>query len=435
MSENNKKAVMVVKGRSLVDQASKRLTAMEVDHGVLMAGHKLYNTEKPIQVASIDTCLSRDEYPEAELIVIDEAHMAVSDSFKKFLTKYEGKFWLSVTATPWAKEGLEHLASDVVYPISIAELTKQGYLVPAKYFVPNNFDSSNIGIVKGEFSQGASIFEMDRQKITGSIVKNYLKNCVDNRTFLFAINIKHAKDIQDAFKEVGVDSVVITAETKIELRSKEIEKNNLIISVGTLTTGVDVPDLRNIIFARPTASKNLYIQMLGRGTRPFPGKEYFTVYDHVGNVERHGFMENEHKSDLKPTKSKLKRDFDIPVPIKVCHSCLSACHTAVKICPYCCYVFEDNSKVPISGKGELIEYMPESLEERFRKDCLSFIQKAWIFGQKSERVYFQLTEKYGKDVFVKNVKSYRFAKNIYQRWVDQGADDHGRVFSFGRRGY
>lgn len=75
-----KRCIVVVRGRKLVDQASKRLFREGVNHGVLMASHWNYRPQAPVQVCSIDTLISRNLRPDADLIIIDEAHLFTPDS-------------------------------------------------------------------------------------------------------------------------------------------------------------------------------------------------------------------------------------------------------------------------------------------------------------------------------------------------------------------
>lgn len=416
-----------------MDQASRRLDDMGVTHGVLMAGHKKYDITQNVQVISVDTATSRKCYPPAEYVIIDEAHYAVSPSFVSFLENYKDAYWLSVTATPWSKDGLTHLATDVVYPISIRDLTTQGYLSPAKYFCPSDFNPEQIESIGGEFKDESSIFEMERQNICGDIVKNYLENCQTGRTFLFAVNVKHALTIQEIFKDAGIESVVITADTPIETRVGLIESNNLIISVATLTTGVDVPDLKNIILARPTRSKNLYIQMLGRGTRIFPGKTHFTVYDHVGNAKRHGFIEYEERADLKPVKRSKSKVGEAPV--KICSDCTSIVPASARVCKECGYVFplhtiEDKT----AGDGSLKEVKPLTIEERelnkFRLTCSRLLAKAWANDYKSGWMYHEVIKKHGEFIFKKYSKEYYHFVGLYNSWEKSGKNDTGQIKGF-----
>jgi uncharacterized OB-fold protein len=173
--------------------------------------------------------------------------------------------------------------------------------------------------------------------------------------------------------------------------------------------------------------------MLGRGSRPFEGKEYCTVYDHVGNVERHGFIETEQKSTLEPEVRK-KKTVLADAPVKICGNCGAACHPAKLKCDECGEEFpKDKKRMHVNGKGELVEYNENSLNrDRFKKDCESFIAYAWKNGHQDKSIYYRLVEKYNKDIFLENVKFYNEAKATYARWLEQGADDNGYLLGSAR---
>lgn len=418
------RCVMAVRGRSLVDQASKRLDEMEIDHSVFMSNDKRFDADKNIQICSIDSIRSRNYAPPANILILDEAHLATSKSFKEFLSFYPDAFWLSVTATPWVVKGLTHLAEKLVYPISFAELVEQGYLVPARYFAPTKFDTSKIKIVNGEYDDDSALLEFKKQSVYGDVVKSYREKCVGEPTFCFAINIAHANLIADYFKENSIRAVVITAKTTLverefligALTSNEID---VIISVGTMTTGVDVPALKNIILCRPTQSKNLYVQMLGRGTRIFPGKDHFKVIDHVGNVVRHGFLIDEQAGKLEPDpkknkKEKLADDKIIGLKVKTCKSCFAVVKSSEKVCS-CGSAFETTIILPDEIDSELKE-LNLDLRSRMKLRAEYFLLTAWQWGYQPGYIWVKLKEEFGDDAVRKHYQINRSAKAKYEGW-------------------
>lgn len=417
-----KRAVMAVRGRSLVDQASRRLEEMSVDHSVFMAGDKRFDSTKQIQICSIDTLRSRNLYPPADIVIIDEAHFATSQSFKNFLTVYSDAYWLSVTATPWVRGGLKHLADKIIYPISIEELTAQGYLVPARYYVPTAFDTSKIKIVSGEFAEDAALVEFKKQAVYGDVIRNYLKHCVGQPTFVFCINLAHAHEMQTYFLAEKINAVVITADTSLDERKFLLDniENHVIISVGTMTTGVDVPSLRNIILCRPTKSKNLYVQMLGRGTRPFAGKEYFSVYDHVGNVVEHGFLIDEKQADLDgPEKKKKSTGASTAPQQKTCPACFAVVKRHLRVC-HCGHVFVNLVELPKEYDGELIE-LNLDVRSRMKIRAKFFTYNAWRNGHKVGTIYYRLLDEFGPERVREYWQVYRAAKKEYESWLDGSA--------------
>ena len=410
--------IMVVNSKALVDQASHRLNAMGIPHGVMMANDKRADVSQPIQVVSIDTCHRRNHYPSAKIVVVDEAHTAVSPKFKKFLSHYEDSFWISVTATPWVDSGLQHLATDVVYPISFNDLTKQGYLVPAKYFVPTKFDTSDIELKGGDYEENSVISAFDKQAVYGDVVANYKKHCQGECTWVYGVSIAHANKIKESFDAAGIRSIVITGEDTLEERKTAIENEDLIISVGTLTTGVDLPRLRNIILCRPTRSKNLYIQILGRGTRPHEGKTHFKVFDHVGCVSEHGFIECESKSDLKAKTKKEKKQSEAATKasVKICPSCLAACSAKDDICPECQTKFIKKPFVLPNKRGDLIE-IGLTMEDKFRHSAKRHLDYIWKYNSKIGALYYRLLEDFGDEIYKEYEHiDYEF-RALYLKWT------------------
>lgn len=412
-AQKGKKCVMLVRGRSLVDQASRRLDEIGVPHGVFMANHKRFDQSQQIQICSIDTVRSRQFVPEADIIVIDEAHYAVSDSFKKFLEYYPDKFWLSVTATPWVAGGLKHLADKVVYPISFRDLCEQKYLVPPRYFAPTEFDDSKIKTRNGEFDENSALVEFEKQSVYGDVISAYRR--FHGPALCFAINLAHAENLFQLFTENDVRCVKIDAKTPLAERLKyqdmlASDQLDMIINVGTMTTGVDIPCLRTIIFCRPTQSKNLYIQMIGRGTRPYKDKENFVVLDHVGNVARHGFIEDESVAPL-DIPLRTKKSVAKAAGIKTCKGCYMIVPNAIKKCPTCGYEF-----VSVEVKQTDSELQELALDDKSRIDLRAkyFYNLVITRGYKIGFLYLKLKEEFGDELVRKHWQVYRKYKRQYE---------------------
>lgn len=269
-AERGRRAIMVVRGKELVNQASRRLSESGVhDHGVMQGNHWNYRPNAPIQICSIDTLRARGIYPEADFVVIDECHYAGSKSFRDFINHYPNAYILSVSATPHVKGGLGFLASKVVYPISIQDLMKQGYLVRPRYFaVPNEIDRGALKIdaKTGDYTNKSAGEAVEKAHICGDAIKHY-KNYGESRaTIYFAVSVEASQQACRDFNAAGVPAAHIDAKTPQTerdeiLASLEAGKIKVVTNCGVLTTGVDIPCLGAIILARPTASYNLYIQM------------------------------------------------------------------------------------------------------------------------------------------------------------------------------
>lgn len=331
-AERQRQAIMVVRGRSLVDQASERLGAYQVPHGVMMAGHWNRDQAQPIQICSIDTLYRRKLAPPADIVVIDEAHLASGDSYRWLLDQYGTAFILPVTATPFLRRGMRHVADDFVEAATMRQLVDEGFLVPLKYFAPSTIDVSRVAVDStGDFNQRKLYEAANERELYGNLVDTYKRQ--NNRTALiFGVNVEHSKKIMEAFNAAGVPTKHVDADTPLWERKQtvaELERGELkaIASVGTMTTGVDIPSLETLIIARPTMSLNLHLQMLGRVTRTHPGKTCGIIFDHAGNLERHGLAEFNRSICLDGHERKESE----PRPC-ACRQCLAV------FCPYETYL-------------------------------------------------------------------------------------------------
>lgn len=304
--------MMIVRGRKLVDQASKRLFKEGVSHGVMMSSHWNFRPTLPIQICSIDTLMARNWRPfkgQKPLIVVDEAHQAVSEGYREFFVDYPDAFIVSVTATPYSSKSLEHVAQEIVHPVTVQELIDTGFLVAPRYYAPAEPNVSKVKVSKstGDYVQSELAEVMDKGSITGDVIHHWKKLAGNRPTVCFCVTVEHSKHVAAQFNEAGIraehcDAETPEAEREAIIKRLEAGETKVITNVGILCTGVDIPCLGVIILARPTKSYPLYIQQIGRGTRPFQDKDHFLVLDHAGNVTKHGFITDEPEPNLKGRK-------------------------------------------------------------------------------------------------------------------------------------
>lgn len=326
IKERNKKAILVVKGIALVENASQRLDREGIEHGIIQGNSWRNRPNESIQVCSISTLARRKKIPPADILIIDEAQDATSKGYKWLIDQYPEAYTLAVSATPHVKQGLKHLADEVVYPITINQMMDQGYLCRPKYFVPSKIDVSGLRVDSktGDYKTSDMDELMDDVAIYGDLVDSYKKYATGRKAFCFAVSIKHSKKIREHFEANGIRSAHVDAKTPIPEREETIRKLeegelDVVVNVGIFCVGVDVPSLDCIIMARPTKSYNLMIQQIGRGTRIFPGKKDFIVLDHSANILEHGLIENEMECILEGWKSSSKDK-----SITSCEHCFSA---------------------------------------------------------------------------------------------------------------
>jgi superfamily II DNA or RNA helicase len=301
----NKPVLFLVHRRELVQQASHKLYDVGLDHGIIAADFPA-RPDSPVQVASISTLHRRAvrssamAMPEAELLVVDEAHHAPARTWARIIKSYPNAVVLGLTATPCRADGrgLGTMFEALIDCPSIRELIELGYLVPTRVFAPTKPDLEGIRTVAGDFDEEQLEQRLDRPVLVGDIVTHWHRLAAGLRTVVFAISRAHAVHLRDEFARSGVVASYIDGDTPMQERDRILDHLNrgsveVLVNVGVLTEGWDQPGVQCVVLARPTKSVGLYRQIVGRGLRPAPGKDHLLVLDHAGATHMHGPVETD----------------------------------------------------------------------------------------------------------------------------------------------
>ncbi len=262
--------------RELVGQAVAALDRVGIDVGIIMASSDApARPGAPVQVASIQTALSRGIDFEPTLIVFDEAHLAAAEQWSTLLTRWPNARRLGLTATPARQDGigLGGLFDVIVVGATIRQLTDAGHLVPLDIIAPSR------PLRPGQIAQCP--------------VKAWRAQAGGKQAVLFAPSVDAAVEFAMAFRAAGVTSDVIhgqlpTGDRERVLTAYESGQTHVICNVNVLTTGWDHPPTAVAILARRCGSVGLYIQMAGRILRPAPGKSRALLLDLTGTCRIDG---------------------------------------------------------------------------------------------------------------------------------------------------
>ena len=242
-------------------------------------------------------------------------------------------------------------------------LDLRGFTVAASVaFAPSEPDLAGVHTVAGDFHEGELAEAMDRPVITGDIVETWLKRGEGRSTFCFCVNRRHAQHVAERFLEVGVAAEYMDGTTTREDREAIFSRfrsgdTGVICNIGVLTTGIDL-DVRCIIDAKPTKSRILFVQTIGRGLRTAEGKNHLLILDHAGNHLRLGMVTDisqDHLDDGRDRQnaSQRARERREPLP-KLCEGCKAVVPRAVKDCPCCGSPIHARTDVEAID-GELVE--------------------------------------------------------------------------------
>lgn len=290
---NGRRVLFLAHRRRLIQQIAERCGEFGVPYGVTMAdlpdaGWARRDANAPLQVASRDTLLSRvvrhgwDGLPQADLLVIDEAHNVESQQYLKLAEACRVKHWIGLTATPCRPDGSglgKKNWQAIVEAATVPELVAQGFLVPVKSFAPPGLGEKRR---RGE-----------KTPIAGDPVDHWKRYADGMPTVVFTRTVAESVAVRDRYRAAGIAAEHIDAHTPHDDReayiaSLEAGKTLVLTNASVLVEGVDIPILACCQLLCRCGSIIRLLQALGRTMRPHPGKDHAVLLDHAGAVFEHG---------------------------------------------------------------------------------------------------------------------------------------------------
>lgn len=347
----------------LVDQTSRSLRDIGVNHGLIAARYSM-DLSHSVQVASVWTLarrLHRIPPDFFQLIIVDEAHHAVAGSWANVIAHYRNARVLGVTATPERLDGkgLAGHFDDLILGPDTAWLTANGFLAPARVFAPpSRVDTSKLRTRMGDFRMDDAEEMLGQGGVMGDAVTHYARHIFPGTAIAFCCSVAHAEAVAEAFQRKGyrarsIDGTMDKAERRRLIQALGTGEVQVLTSCMIISEGTDVPSVTGAILLRPTQSVSLYLQMVGRCLRPAPGKTHAIINDHVGNSLRHGLPTDPREWSLEG-RTKKQRDSGAP-PLKVCPGCFACIPAAARECPECHHVFEAEQREYVTVEGDLVE--------------------------------------------------------------------------------
>lgn len=301
MADDMGRVLVLAHRDELIAQAVASLSMWVPRHLIGIVKAERDETDRPLVVASIQT-LARPHrlarVGQFGLVVYDEAHHAASRSSREVLTELgvfrsDGPVLLGVTATPSRADGvrLDDVIEDIVYARTITEMQIDGWLVPIAgraYRLLASSEKPRLGI-DGDYSASWSEKMMLAANAPGKIVEAWQESAPGLKTLVFTPTVSIAKAVAESFSAIGVAAEWVAGEMAKNDRRGVIARfksgeTRVVANCAVWTEGFDEPSIECVVLGRPTKSQSAYLQMLGRGLRPFPGKAVCTVIDCVGVV-------------------------------------------------------------------------------------------------------------------------------------------------------
>jgi len=401
------KVVLVLTDRvELNDQGSDSLEAFGIEPEKIIAGKKGIDYSAMCYVAmtqTLDKRLNADpklvEKLRVDMVIVDEVHRSIHNKVvEKFVDS--ASYFLGLTATPEStnkKKPLNDFYEDIVVPIEISELIKRKRLLPSRHFAAKvNIDFSQLrkSATSGDFTEESMNKEYMKEEVYRNVVSHYKNHCNNAKTIVFNCSVIHSQAMTEAFRKAGYRSEHIDGKTpKGERRSLllrlKIGDIDVLNSVSTLTTGLDIPALECCILNRAVGVLSLYYQMIGRAARTYGDLEHFYILDFGRNYHRHGAFED--SVDWVGIFNGKPRDIEPgDAPTKQCEGCGLICPASATVCPECYTPFPIPEKAPL--KIAVLKEMPKKgvwpvrLQNRKNYTVEELIEVAIIKGNKQSSV-------------------------------------------------
>lgn len=298
----------------------------EKDFGLLSGNHHDLNAKylfATIQTMSQDGILEKIVPDEFDYILIDEAHRAAAPSYQKIINYFKPKFWLGMTATPERMDEqniYEIFDYNLAYEIRLRDALEEKMLTPFHYVGVEDYEKD--GEVIDETSNLAHLVDQKRVDYLLKQIDYYGYCGKQARGLVFCGRRDEAKKLAELFSKRGHLSQALTNEDSEKRRNevvKKLERGELeyIFTVDLFNEGIDIPDLNQIIMLRNTQSSIVFIQQLGRGLRKYPGKDYVTVIDFIGNYKNNYLIPIALNGDTSRDKDQVRKEATLPLQIDV----------------------------------------------------------------------------------------------------------------------
>lgn len=427
--------------------------------GIYSAGLNRRDVHNNIVYAGIQSVAKRAHaFGHVDLVLIDESHLVNPEKDTNYITFLSDLQKINpalkivgLTATGWRlgygkiHEGDNRLFTDVCVDMTTVEafnwFIAQGYLLP---LVPRKtelvLDVTGVHMQGGDFIQAELQNAVDKADITRRALEEAIAKCSDRRKWLiFASGVEHAEHIAEQLTELGVPCGVVHGKMSSGDRERALAdhrsgRTRAIANANILTTGYDDPEIDLILVLRPTMSSVLWVQMLGRGTRPVyvdgydlgtlegrlasilaSTKHNCMVLDYAGNTRKLGAIND-------PLIPRKKGEKSGPAPVKLCDACDTYNHASARVCAHCGAEFTFVTKLKQAASTEALIKGDVPKVEIFKVTSVTYQAYQRPGKPRMLRVsYYCGLRKFDEYVCLEHEPG--FARHKASKWMKQRAPD------------
>lgn len=297
-----RRVLVLAHREELLDQARRKFTDVGVFAAIEQGSQRAGMA--PVVIASVATMhakrLATFSASAFDDIIVDEGHHAPAQSYRNILDKFPHAKVLLVTATPDRADGkaLGKICESVAYRLELRQAIADGWLAPlvAHRVLVEGVDLSGVSVRAGDFAADELSAIFGEAKALQGVAVPLLRLAGQRRTIAFAVDVANAHALAELLNtyEPGVaravDGSASREDRKATLAAFRRGDFRILVNCALFTEGFDEPSVSCVAIARPTKSRALHCQMLGRGTRLFAGKTDCLVIDFVGNTGKHSLV-------------------------------------------------------------------------------------------------------------------------------------------------
>ncbi|KAK8042644.1 P-loop containing nucleoside triphosphate hydrolase protein [Apiospora phragmitis] len=308
VNPNAKKTLILAHRRELVEQAARHCSNAYPDKTVDIEMGKMHASGlADITVASIQSIdsgdrISKFDPSQFKLVLVDEAHHIVAPGYLRTLEYFgldqkrdRSPILVGVSATFSRFDGLRlgRAIDEIVYHKDYVDMIGDKWLSDVIFTtVESTADIRRVrSAANGDFQPGELSRAVNTEQVNEVTVRSWLAKAQGRKsTLVFCVDIAHITGLTQAFRDHGIDARFITGDTPKVERSERLDAFKrgefpVLVNCGVFTEGTDIPNIDCVVLARPTRSRNLLVQMIGRGMRLYPGKTNCHIIDMVSSLE------------------------------------------------------------------------------------------------------------------------------------------------------
>lgn len=300
------RVLFIAHTQELVEQAAK--TFQEIWNSVTV-GRYLEAIKEPnahVVCASVQSvALHLEDFKDNDFdyLIVDEAHHAAADTYQKVLAYFKPSFTLGLTATPERTDdkSILDVFKKTAHKLDIQTAVETGELVPIRCIrIHTNIDLTKVRFNSVQYNiqdLESKIYVPERNRL---IVDTWLQYVQNKRTVVFCASVCHAEKIAELFRQAGIPAASVSGSMKLadrrEFQDRFVRREiQVLCACDLLNEGWDCPEIEVLFMARPTMSRVLYTQQLGRGMRLYPGKKSLMVFDFVDNASQYNMPQSLHR--------------------------------------------------------------------------------------------------------------------------------------------